>query len=376
MPFLYGDDCDGSQGYFEAEGLGKIEPMLIGQAKEVDNDDMDDSTAKEVGPGDNDPGLESLGLGPGRLASEPPSALLQEDRGEKSSALVRGVSGETSRTATPGLDDVPALSHSPRSITMEETTLEEPQMSMAYDDQAAALHGRYESEHTLKQAERRAFEGRPVTPDTPGVSARSLSLRNSVASPYAEHEMNTRATGSDRSPVILGSSPASPSNVIVREPITTSAQHRMPKTPKGQRESPKARNGGRRAKSGLKSYKCPFPDCDKQPFKSKFELDSHQNSHKTTGDFPCRKPVCNKRFRRLSDRNRHEERSVQHGGKGIRCPYCSDTEQKLARIDNLKKHITRHHGIDKLAEYSRVDKTRPRPPQQTDFEFIAFRPKS
>ncbi|WPB03413.1 uncharacterized protein RHO25_008052 [Cercospora beticola] len=273
MQSPYSDDCDGSQGFFEAEGLEKIEPVLIGQVAAVDNDDMYDSTAKEVGPGDNDPGLESLGLGPGRLASEPPSALLQEDRGETPPALLQGRSGETFRTATPDLDDVPALSHSPRSITMEETTLEEPQMFRAYDDQAAALHGRYESGHTRGQAERPASEERPVTPDTPDVSARSRSLGKSVASPDAGHEMNTRTIGSDRSPVIWGSSPTFPSNVIVREPITTSAQRRVPKTPKGHRESPKGRNGGRRADSGSKQFKCPFPGCDKKPFKSKFELE-------------------------------------------------------------------------------------------------------
>ncbi|PPJ58429.1 hypothetical protein CBER1_09290 [Cercospora berteroae] len=352
-------DYESSRRLLEAEGL-EMQPFAPGKAEEDDNDNDDEMTeSKEVGPGDYDPGLDSLGLGVQlRLGSETPTE-----------------SSETSRATTPNSDGVPGLCHSPGSSTMDEVAVEEPQSSMAYDDQLAALHSTYASEHTRKQAERPASEERPVTPDTRDVSARSLSLEKSVASPYAEHEMNIRAVGTDRSPVVLGYSPTSPSNVIVREPITTSAQQRVPKIPEGHRKSTKGRNGGGRAASGSKAFKCPFPGCDKRPFKSKFELNSHQNIHKITGDFPCRKPVCNKRFRRLSDRNRHEERSAQHGGKGIPCPYCSGTEQTLARIDNLKKHIIRHHGIDKLEEYSRVDKTRPRPPQQMGFEFIAFRPK-
>lgn len=247
-------DVESSRRLLAAEGL-EMQPYTTGQAEEHDNED-DMTESKEVKAGSVDPGLESLGFGGNlRLGSEPPSEL-----------------SEASRAGTPSSDGVPGLYHSPGSSTMDDIALEDPQVSTVYDNDAAALYGRCGSEHTTKQAERRASEERPVTTDTPDVSARSLSLEKSVASPYAGYEMNTRTMGSDRSPVILGSSPTSPSNVIVREPITISAQHTVPKTPEGHREPPKGQNGGKRTKSGSKHFKCPFPGCDKRPFKSKFEL--------------------------------------------------------------------------------------------------------
>lgn len=261
-------DYDVPRDYLAEEGFGKMEPVLLDKAEGDGNNDMIDSTAKEVGPGDIDPGCESLGFGQVRLGSEPPSALPQGSS-ETSPALLKRASKGTSRTATPCSDDDPGLSYSPGSSTMDESVVEEQQMSMACVDQVDILYGSRRSEHNKRQTEGPISEVQPVTPKG---SVRTHPLARRIVSGYARQGIDGRSISRDRSPTIEAS-PTPARDMIVCRPVITRVQQRASKAPDSVRRlAPKAGGIGRKAKSAHKAFTCSEPGCEKLSFKSAFEL--------------------------------------------------------------------------------------------------------
>ncbi|KAM3424762.1 hypothetical protein BST61_g6746 [Cercospora zeina] len=147
----YDEDYDSSQHYLKAEGW---EAQSVALDKAEEDDPMLDSTSPTMQPGAEDPGLEALGFGRGRLGSQPP-------------ALSHGGSRNTSCSGSTRSDETPGLSYSRGSSTMEDRVMEEPEASMERDDQTNTvcdLSGGSPHEHTEKQTKESACEGYYVTP--------------------------------------------------------------------------------------------------------------------------------------------------------------------------------------------------------------------
>ncbi|KAH8691921.1 hypothetical protein BGW36DRAFT_464526 [Talaromyces proteolyticus] len=93
-----------------------------------------------------------------------------------------------------------------------------------------------------------------------------------------------------------------------------------------------------------KVHKCTFPNCT-AAFTNKHSLSSHGAVHKDHRPHYCPVPGCErgvggKGFKRKYDMDRH---GLVHDSPVYGCPFCTDSQHKYPREDNLQRHVKDHH---------------------------------
>ncbi|KAH8654311.1 C2H2 type zinc finger domain-containing protein, partial [Ilyonectria robusta] len=96
------------------------------------------------------------------------------------------------------------------------------------------------------------------------------------------------------------------------------------------------------------AYVCNFTGCTAPAFQTQYLLNSHANVHSSARPHYCPVQGCQrteggKGFKRKNEMIRH---GVVHDSPGYVCPFCTDTEHKYPRPDNLQRHVRVYH-VDK-----------------------------